>query len=128
MTTPDAPSPEDTPVAWADNDAPRSRQFDDVYFSTADGLAESRAVFLAGCGLPDAWAGRRHFVVGELGFGSGLNIVALLDLWRRTRPPGGQLHVFSIEAHPIAAEEASRALAHWPELSDLARRLTAQWP
>ncbi|MEI9965392.1 MAG: hypothetical protein WDM92_12630 [Caulobacteraceae bacterium] len=56
---------------WSPDGAPRSRRFDDVYFSRADGLAESRAVFLAGCGLPEAWAGRDRFTVGELGFGTG---------------------------------------------------------
>jgi tRNA 5-methylaminomethyl-2-thiouridine biosynthesis bifunctional protein len=85
-------------------------------------------VFIQGCGLPTAWAGRRRFVVGELGFGTGLNILALADLWRRRRPPGAVLHVFSVEAHPLAAADAARALARWPELADLAGRLLAQWP
>lgn len=107
---------------------PRSRLYGDIYFSTEDGLAESRAVFLQGCGLPDRWAGRRRFTVGELGFGTGLNILALLDLWRQTRPPGGQLHIFTIEAHPLSATEAAQVLAAWPELADLAAQLTAQWP
>jgi tRNA 5-methylaminomethyl-2-thiouridine biosynthesis bifunctional protein len=115
-------------LEWSEDGQPRSRLYDDVYFSAEDGLAEARAVFLAGCGLPDAWAGRRRFVVGELGFGTGLNVLALMELWARTRPAGGQLHIFSIEAHPIAADEARRALANWPELADLAERLIAQWP
>jgi tRNA 5-methylaminomethyl-2-thiouridine biosynthesis bifunctional protein len=72
---------------WTEDGAPRSRRYGDVYFSAEDGLAESRAVFLEGCGLPDAWATRRRFTVAELGFGTGLNIAALLDLWRRTAPP-----------------------------------------
>ena len=122
-----SPGP-DSPLNWSNDGQPRSRLYDDVYFSAEDGLAEARAVFLAGCGLPDAWTGRGRFTVGELGFGTGLNIAALIDLWRRHRPAGGRLHVFSVEAHPISAEEARRALAHWPELSDLAARLTAQWP
>ena len=117
-----------SPLDWSDDGLPRSRLYGDVYFSSDDGLAETRAVFLQGCGLPDAWAGRRRFVVGELGFGTGLNILALLDLWRRARPPGGRLQVFSIEAHPIAAAEAARALARWPELADLATLLIARWP
>ena len=117
-----------TPVVWTDEGAPRSGRFDDIYFSSADGLAESRAVFLDGCGLPDAWAGRERFVVGELGFGSGLNILALLDLWRRTRAPGARLQVFSVEAFPISADDARRALAAWPALADLAALITARWP
>lgn len=115
-------------LEWAADGTPRSARFGDVYFSREDGLAESRAVFLTGCGLPDAWAGRARFTVAELGFGTGLNIVALLDLWRRTRPPGGRLQVFSIEAHPLDRAEAVRALAAWPELAEIAGDLTAAWP
>ncbi|MGZ3378405.1 MAG: tRNA (5-methylaminomethyl-2-thiouridine)(34)-methyltransferase MnmD, partial [Phenylobacterium sp.] len=123
--SPDAPQ---NPLIWTDDGQPRSRLYDDVYFSAEDGLAEARAVFLQGCRLPDAWAGRDRFTVGELGFGTGLNVLALVDLWARTRPPGARLHVFSVEAHPLSADDARRALAHWPELSGLAARLTAQWP
>jgi len=119
---------ETSPVVWGPDGIPRSRLFDDVYYSTADGLAESRAVFLAGCGLPEAWRGRRRFVVGELGFGSGLNILALLALWRDTREPGARLHIFSIEAFPMPADDARRALTTWPEIADLADSLLGQWP
>ena len=115
-------------LTWTDDDEPRSGRFGDVYFSRDDGLAETRAVFLEGCGLPDAWAGRRHFTVAELGFGTGLNIAALLDLWRRTRPEGGRLHVFSIEGFPLTADEARRALGAWPELAEAALALTEAWP
>jgi tRNA 5-methylaminomethyl-2-thiouridine biosynthesis bifunctional protein len=115
-------------LTWTDEDEPRSGRFDDVYFSRDDGLAETRTVFLQGCGLPEAWAGRRRFTVAELGFGTGLNIVALLDLWRRTRPEGGRLHIFSIEGFPLTADEARRALSNWPELADAAHALTEAWP
>ncbi|MDI1366064.1 MAG: FAD-dependent cmnm(5)s(2)U34 oxidoreductase, partial [bacterium] len=74
------PSDDASPLVWTADGLPRSRLYGDVYFSSADGLAETRAVFLAGCGLPDGFAGRDRFVVGELGFGTGLNIAALLDL------------------------------------------------
>jgi len=115
-------------LTWTEDGEPRSGRFGDVYFSRDDGLAETRAVFLEGCGLPDAWAGRRRFSVAELGFGTGLNIAALLTLWRETRPEGGRLHIFSIEGFPLAAEEARRALGAWPELAEAARALTDAWP
>ncbi len=122
------PDDRDPALIWAEDGAPRSGRFGDVYFSAEDGLAESRAVFLAGCSLPEAWAGRRHFTVGELGFGTGLNIVALLDLWRRHRPIDGRLSIFSVEGFPLTAEEAARALSAWPEIADLAETLVARWP
>lgn len=115
-------------LEWTDEGAPVSGRFGDVYFSREDGLAESRAVFLAGCGLPQAWDGRARFTVAELGFGTGLNIAALIALWRQTRPAGARLHVFSVEAFPLTREEAARALAAWPELGEVTAALTAAWP
>ncbi|WP_122466143.1 tRNA (5-methylaminomethyl-2-thiouridine)(34)-methyltransferase MnmD [Brevundimonas lutea] len=115
-------------IDWSDPAAPRSRAYGDVYFSLEDGLAESRAVFLAGCGLPEAWRDRRTFTVAELGFGTGLNIAALLTLWRETAPPDARLSIFSIEAHPLSAGEAARALAAWPEIVPAAEALTRAWP
>ena len=117
-----------SPITWDADGTPRSTRFDDVYHSRAGGLGQARRVFLDGCDLPHAWAGRSAFVVGELGFGTGLNAVALLDLWRRSRPPGGRLTLFSVEAEPPSAADAVRALAPWPEIGELARRLTDAWP
>ena len=131
MSLPPDPGPDrETPadLDWQDG-VPRSSRFDDTYFSKEDGLAETRAVFLNGCRLPEAWAGRTVFTVGELGFGTGLNILALVDLWCQTRPsPRAALHVFSVEGFPMRQDEAARALAAWPELDDLAQTLLAQWP
>ncbi len=123
---------EDAPIQAArvafDGPAPISTRFGEGYFAAEDPLGEARAVFLAGCGLPERWRGRRRFVVGELGFGAGRNLAALLDLWARARPPAARLHVFSVEAQPLSREDAARALAPWPELARLAGRLLARWP
>ena len=115
-------------LVWAEDGSPRSGRFGDVYFSKDDGLAETRAVFLEGCGLPEAWTNRLDFTVAELGFGTGLNIVALLDLWRWTRPTGGRLKVFSIEGFPLTRDEAARALSAWPELAETANAVLSVWP
>jgi len=115
-------------LIWTEDGSPRSGRFDDVYFSREDGLAEARAVFLAGCGLPEAWARRRRFCVAELGFGTGLNIAALLDLWRREGPTDGHLSLFSVEGFPLTRDEAARALGVWPELAEAAGALLAGWP
>lgn len=119
-------------LEWRDG-APHSARFGDSYFSREGGLSESRAVFLAGCGLPDLWtsgalAARALFRVGELGFGTGLNALALWDLWRRTRAPGQRLVMASVEAFPLGVEDAVRAHAAFPEVADLSARLRAQWP
>ena len=108
--------------------APHSRTHGDVYFS-GEGLSEKREVFLRGCGLPEAWAERRQFTVGELGFGTGLNLLALWELWRGHRPsPHARLNVMSFEAALIPREAAERIHSAWPELAELSAILRARWP
>ena len=118
----------DPQLSFADDGSPRSGRFGDIYYSLEDGLAESRAVFLDGCRLPGDWAGFEDFTVLELGFGTGLNIAALMQTWVAHRPAGGHLHVFSVEGFLMPAEAAGRALAAWPELGPYAAALLAQWP
>jgi len=108
---------------------PRARQFEDVYFSAQDGLEESRTVFLQGVGLPQSWSDREQFCIGELGFGSGLNILAVMQLWAATRPsPSARLHVVSIEGFPMTQAQARQALAPWQELSPWRDWLLEHWP
>lgn len=107
---------------------PFARGHGDVYFS-GEGLEEKRAVFLRGCGLPEAWAGREHFVVGELGFGTGLNLLALWELWRAHRPSAtARLDVISFEGLLMPREAAARVHAGWPELAELSAGLRDNWP
>ena len=116
-------------IDWKDDGTPVARAAGDVYFTAGDGLGETRAVFLAGCNLPEAWSGRETFTIAETGFGTGLNFLAAWDLWRETRPsPTAFLHFVSYEGFPLAREDAARALSAWPELADLSERLIAVWP
>ena len=118
----------DPGLYFAEDGAPRSQRFGDIYYSLQDGLAESRAVFFDGCGWPDAWRGRRAFTLLELGFGTGLNVAAALKLWAETREAGAHLTIFSVEGFLMTRDEAARALAAWPELAPYAEALLAQWP
>ena len=64
-------------LVWGTDGVPRSQQFGDVYYSSVNGLAESRHVFLAGNQLPEQWQLREDsaFTVLETGFGPGLNFL-----------------------------------------------------
>jgi tRNA 5-methylaminomethyl-2-thiouridine biosynthesis bifunctional protein len=113
---------------WSTEGTPEASAFGDVYFSKAGGLAEAETVFLGGCGLPDAWKCKDRFAVCELGFGTGLNVLALWNAWKKTRLPHAQLHISTIEAFPLAKADAARALAHFPQVSALSAQLLARWP
>ncbi len=106
----------------------RAPTFGDVYFSAEGGLDETKAVFLTGTGLPHRWRGRPRFTVAELGFGTGLNVLALLDLWRQHRPSGGRLDIVTVESHPLTRDQARAALTRWPALTELTHSLLQMWP
>lgn len=70
----------------AGNTVPVSTQFDDVYFSKTGGFAETNYVFLQGNNLPERFANltaNERFVIGETGFGTGLNFIATCLLWQQ---------------------------------------------
>jgi tRNA U34 5-methylaminomethyl-2-thiouridine-forming methyltransferase MnmC len=120
----------DTPPAilWRDGTLPISPAHDDPYYSALDGLAESRHVFLAGTALPERMAGAERFALAELGFGTGLNLLAAWRLWRGTARPGAVLDYTAFEIAPLSAGQMARALGRWPELAPLAGALIAAWP
>ncbi|THD85314.1 FAD-dependent oxidoreductase [Aliigemmobacter aestuarii] len=111
-------------LTWRDGVVPVSARFDDPYFSLADGLQETRHVFLAGNGLPGRF--RPGFHIAELGFGTGLNMLAALIAWRAAGLPGA-LRFTSFEAYPLSAGDLARALDHFPEARAVAGPFLDQW-
>jgi len=113
-------------------DVPVSKQFGDVYFSKDNGLLETRHVFLNGNDLTTRLADLKpfeYFCVGETGFGTGLNILALWQLWQQVRPDNhSHLHAISVEKFPLSKVDLIRALNAWPELKPLADQLISQYP
>lgn len=117
-------------LLWREG-TPVSAQFDDVYFSVDDGLAEVGHVFLAQNDLPERWqCWSGDCSVYETGFGTGLNFLAAWQLWQATSQANnklGQLHFTSCEKYPLTAPEIEQALKVWPELAPLSRQLTGVW-
>ncbi|WP_296404271.1 tRNA (5-methylaminomethyl-2-thiouridine)(34)-methyltransferase MnmD [Psychrobacter sp.] len=159
------------------NLVPVSELFEDVYYSLADGLAESRYVFLEQNHLPERFSSlferyvalqtddpscassetfSNNFTIAELGFGTGLNILATWQLWQQTKQAiclqdnqhhkpiqtqamyrefGYQtprLHLISTEKHPLTIEDLTRSLQSWqdndPRLIPLITRLLSLYP
>lgn len=113
-------------------EVPVSKQFGDVYFSKDNGLLETRHVFLNGNDLSTRLAHLNdfeYFMVAETGFGTGLNILALWQLWQHVRPHNhSHLHAISVEKFPLSKADLIRALNVWDELKPLADQLIQQYP
>lgn len=107
-------------LEWRDDAIPVSTRFDDPYFSLANGLSETRHVFLAGNDLPARL--RPGFQIAELGFGTGLNLMATLIACGDT-----PIRYTSFEAYPMSAAEIARALAAFPEAEAVAAPFLEAW-
>lgn len=118
-------------LQWDETGQPVSSTFGDVYFSRANGLEETRHVFLQHNQLSERWqklnAGE-HFTIAETGFGSGLNFLAVWQLWLTAAPADAQLHFVSVEKFPLTKTDLQRALALWPELSEFTAQLLDVYP
>ncbi|PTY36352.1 hypothetical protein BGP77_03340 [Saccharospirillum sp. MSK14-1] len=122
----------DTPLLeTAADGTPRSARFDDVYFSAAGGLDESRYVFINHNRLAERFAALPEygqFTVAETGFGTGLNCLAAWQLFQQLAPATARLTFISTERYPLSAKQIDTALAQWPELAPLRHTLVRQYP
>ncbi|MDD0998642.1 bifunctional tRNA (5-methylaminomethyl-2-thiouridine)(34)-methyltransferase MnmD/FAD-dependent 5-carboxymethylaminomethyl-2-thiouridine(34) oxidoreductase MnmC [Pseudomonas sp. TNT2022 ID1044] len=115
---------------WDDQGRPYSRLFDDVYFSDKSGLDETRYVFIEQNRLAERFAALPQggrLVIGETGFGTGLNFLCAWQVFEQHAPAGARLHFVSVEKYPLSPADLQRALALWPELNVLADQLLAQY-
>ncbi|NHK26704.1 tRNA (5-methylaminomethyl-2-thiouridine)(34)-methyltransferase MnmD [Parvularcula flava] len=120
---------------WSAGDSVRSTAFGDVYFSDLGGLEETQHVFLAGNDLPTRFATLNEgniFTIAEMGFGTGLNILAAWQAWNERGHDQGHLHIFSVEGFPLTPNDFHAAQDHvakrWPDLAPYAERLAAAYP
>ena len=111
-------------LTWREGQVPVSQRFDDPYFSLENGLEETTYVFLDGNDLPARF--RDGFHIAELGFGTGLNLLAALALWRESNQ-SGKLHFTSFEAFPMAPKDMLAAQAAFPALAALSAELAPHW-
>lgn len=117
------------------NHIPVSDQFNDVYFSNENGLAETDYVFLQGNQLWERWISHNeaNFVIAETGFGTGLNFFAVTQLFREFRQqhenhPLKRLNFISFEKYPLKITALSQAHLAYPQFEDLSAHLQRYWP
>jgi len=115
---------------WDANGQPQSRLYGDVYFSRSSGMAETAHVFLQPNALAERFAALsagERLVIGETGFGTGLNFLCAWALFERTAPLDTGLHFVSVEKHPLTRDDLQRVLTLWPELQGQAQQLLDQY-
>lgn len=117
-------------IEWQGS-TPASPVYGDSYYMAGMGVEESSAVFLQASRLEQRFASlppNGLFVIGETGFGTGLNALLAAQSFVQHAPPGAQLQFFSAELHPLCLVDLKRALEQWPQLEKHSRPLLEQWP
>jgi tRNA 5-methylaminomethyl-2-thiouridine biosynthesis bifunctional protein len=115
---------------WHDG-TPFACDYGDSYFMLGRGREESRAVFIEGNDLPARFAAlpsEAVFVIGETGFGTGLNCLLAANSFLERAPRDATLQLYSAEFHPLTRQDLATALALWPELGALGKALLEAWP
>ena len=121
---------ENAKITWLDSGLPYSTEFQDIYYSRDDAVAESQHVFLDANKLRQRWEHEGHtesFLIGELGFGSGLNFLQVMKLWQGLKKRPARLHYIAFEKHPLTFTQMQRILKRWPSLAVQSAELLEQY-
>ena len=115
-------------IEWREGQ-PYSTQFQDVYFSSDDGLAETDYVFLQSNNLSYRWENlaTNHFTIIETGFGTGLNFLCACKKWLSVAPQHATLHFISVEKYPLSLPDITKALQAWPTLQIFSQALLVEY-
>ncbi|QXI39770.1 bifunctional tRNA (5-methylaminomethyl-2-thiouridine)(34)-methyltransferase MnmD/FAD-dependent 5-carboxymethylaminomethyl-2-thiouridine(34) oxidoreductase MnmC [Pseudomonas xantholysinigenes] len=117
-------------IDWDDQGRPHSRQYDDVYFAINEGIDETLHVFIEQNHLRQRFADlapHACLVIGETGFGTGMNFFCAWQLFAELAHPEARLHFVSVEKYPLSRDDLQRAMQLWPELAAFTRPLLDQY-
>ncbi|MCH8536578.1 MAG: bifunctional tRNA (5-methylaminomethyl-2-thiouridine)(34)-methyltransferase MnmD/FAD-dependent 5-carboxymethylaminomethyl-2-thiouridine(34) oxidoreductase MnmC [Alkalimonas sp.] len=122
-------------IYFNEQGTPVAKQFDDVYFSNDDGMAETDYVFLKHNGLPERWQ-QHHaafFHIGETGFGTGSNFLLTWQRFRQFRQQQPEarcqrLYFTSFEKFPLSQADLTQALASLTGFDDECQALLSRYP
>ena len=118
-----------TRLGYRDTHTPFHPLFEDIYFSSQNGIEESTYVYLEGSGFIDALAaGQEQITIGEIGFGVGLNFVLTMKHFLEHAKPNQKLFYISAEKFPIFKEDLRELYSRFPDLRTTAEILLESYP
>ena len=113
---------------WTEKGTLYSNVYDDVFFHDGDGLEETDYVFLQGNKLQERMP-KQDLIIGELGFGTGLNFLLTWQLWQKSgKNNSKRLTFISCEKHPLTLELLEKSHAQFPQLKKYSQQLRQKWP
>jgi tRNA 5-methylaminomethyl-2-thiouridine biosynthesis bifunctional protein len=121
-------------IRFNENGTPYATEFEDLYFSDAQGIDETTHVFVKNNKLLERWNDWSEplFTIAETGFGTGLNVLVTMLYFEKFIQQSNnstfRLHFISIEKFPISHADLAQALSLYPQLEQYSASLLAQYP
>ena len=119
-------------IIFQQDGSPYSNQFDDIYFDTESGCLQSERVFIQGNKIAEKLGQfSSTLVIGETGFGTGLNFLLTLALYQTLKAQGkspAPIHFISTEKYPLTKAQLQQSLACLPQLAELSTLLINAYP
>lgn len=121
-------------ISFQQDGTPYSIQFDDIYFDSESGYQQSKHVFISANDISNRIKQESDtFVIGETGFGTGLNFLLTLQMYHKLQheilnKKCAKLHFISVEKFPLTKKQLRKSLQALPQLSYFSDLLLAQYP
>ena len=108
---------------------PYSLDFNDVYFNSENGLAETEYVFIAQNKLKERFAALKNneFTIIETGFGTGLNFYCAATHFFALAPADATLRYISIEKFPLTPNDMQKIATLWSQFAGVSGEFLAQY-
>ena len=116
-----------------------SKNFNDIYFYPNKGSEETEHTFINGNNITRRWreklidqSGNDYFVIGETGFGSGLNFLCTWNRWRQFSKNEATskktLYYISTELYPPTYECLKKIIMSYNPFPELSKELLKIYP
>jgi tRNA 5-methylaminomethyl-2-thiouridine biosynthesis bifunctional protein len=121
-------------LSFNQHGSPYSKKFNDIYFDIESGYQQSEQIFILGNNISERIKQASNlFVIGETGFGTGLNFLLTLQAYHKLQQESVnnkcvKLNFISVEKYPLTKEQLTKSLKALPQLSSFSELLLAQYP
>ena len=106
----------------------KSRKFNDFYFNSINPTNECIYVYINANNLIEKIKQTSNLVIGELGFGIGLNFLMTIKSLEKKLINNKHLHYISFEGYPLEHKQLKEIYSNFKELNIISDRLIKRLP
>ena len=106
----------------------KSEKFNDFYFNSINPIKECKYVYIDGNNLIEKIKQTSNLVIGELGFGIGLNFLMTVKSLKKNLINNKHLHYISFEGHPLEHKQLKEIYSNFKELNVISNMLLNRLP